>query len=180
MAYASPDLEEPRPESGDTLPGSDLGDGPPDAPSLLHHVRWPARIAAIAVILVVCVIAGREVCGPSGAPRTSTGVITETPTAATTDVRSHLIGTWDEQGDDGDLLLLPADGLATLDVRAHDSIIWSEEGDFKVVGHDVTVTWLVDDDDADDFDSDAGHETFDYRDGVLDLSADADVFVKQG
>lgn len=180
MVFASPDPEEPRPESGDTLPGSDSGDGLPDASSLLVHVRWPARVAVIVVVLVICVIAGREAGGPPVGPGTSTGVISETPTGATTDVRSHLVGTWDEQGDDGDLLLLAADGLATLDVRAHDSTIWSEQGDFKVAGHDVTVTWLVDDDDADDFDSDAGHETFDYRGGVLDLSADGDVFVRQG
>lgn len=178
MVFASPVLKE-RPESGDTLPGPHSGDGPRRASLLLHHLIWPARITAIVVILVVFIVAGREALGPSDTPSASAGVIRETPTA-TVDVRSHLVGTWDEQGDDGSLLLLASDGLATLDVRAHDSTIWSAQGDFKVAGHDVTVTWLVDDDDADDYDSDAGCETFDYRDGVLDLPADGDVFVRQG
>ncbi len=148
-------------------------------------LRWPARIVALAVVLALCASAGWQLASPAGS-RSAAAVSSwapsgsQPPAAGAADLRSPVVGTWDELGGSGVVLNLAADGVATFDLRVDGALAWTEVGTFTVVHDAVTVTCLLVGPTCDGYEGLSTRETYVFRHGLLVLPADGDVFTRQG
>ena len=138
----------------------------------------------MALLCVVGAHAGWEAATPASAPLgTATANLTglgALPSGGEVDLRSAVIGRWDERGGSGIVLTLASNGVATFDLKLDGTLAWSESGTFKVLCNDVTVSCLVLGQMAGGYAGASTHETCAFRHGLLLWPADGDVFTRQG
>jgi hypothetical protein len=146
---------------------------------------WPIRIALVALVLALCVRAGREAASPAALPPATVAAdpvsgLVLPASAAPSRARGAMIGNWQERGDPGVVLGLAADGLATLDLRADGSTACVESGTFAVIHHDLSISYLAVGQSAAGYVCWSTRATLDYTDGRLVMPSDGDVFTRQG